>query len=114
MLRLAADEDFNQAIIRGLRRRIPGADVVTVQEAGLAGRSDSEVLAWAAGEGRVVVTHDARTMGRHAFDRSSAGEPMAGVLIVSKSRGIGPAIELLTLAIEVTEPGEWLGVVEYF
>jgi hypothetical protein len=37
MLRLAADENFNADIIRGLRRRLPELDVVRVQDVGLSG-----------------------------------------------------------------------------
>ncbi|MGH2585547.1 MAG: hypothetical protein ACRDJE_11590 [Dehalococcoidia bacterium] len=32
-LRLLFDEDFDQRIVRGLRARVPAADLVTVQEA---------------------------------------------------------------------------------
>jgi hypothetical protein len=37
MLRLAADENFNANVIRGLRRRLPELDVVLVQDSGLSG-----------------------------------------------------------------------------
>jgi hypothetical protein len=37
MLRLAADENFNADIVRGLRRRLPELDIVRVQDAGLSG-----------------------------------------------------------------------------
>lgn len=53
MLTLAADEDFNNDIIRGARRRTPDADIVRVQDAGLSGMDDEAVLEWAAREGRV-------------------------------------------------------------
>jgi hypothetical protein len=33
MTRLAADEDFNNRILRGLLRRQPGLDIVRVQDA---------------------------------------------------------------------------------
>jgi hypothetical protein len=51
MLRLATDEDFNNRIVRGLLRRQPDLDILRVQDAGLAGKKDDEVLAWASTEG---------------------------------------------------------------
>ena len=48
MLRFAADENFNNDIVRGLRRRKPELDLVRVQEAGLSGAVDRDVLEWSA------------------------------------------------------------------
>jgi predicted nuclease of predicted toxin-antitoxin system len=62
MLRLATDEDFNNRILRGLLRRKPDLDIMRVQDAGLIGKSDAEVLEWCANEGRVLLTHDVMTM----------------------------------------------------
>ncbi len=62
MLRLAADENFNHAIVRGVIRRNPEVDIVTIQESNLSGAHDEDVLEWAADEGRVLLTHDVSTM----------------------------------------------------
>jgi hypothetical protein len=40
MLRLAADENFNADIVRGLLRRLPDLDIVRVHDAGLSGADD--------------------------------------------------------------------------
>ncbi len=69
MLRFAADENFNNDIVRGLRRRKPDLDILRVQEAGLSGAVDPDVLEWAAREGRVLLTHDVATMTRYAYER---------------------------------------------
>jgi hypothetical protein len=69
MLRFAADEDFNNDIVRGLRRRRPDLDIVRVQEAGLSGAVDPDVLEWAARQGRVLLTHDVSMMTRYAHER---------------------------------------------
>jgi hypothetical protein len=37
LLRLAADENFNNDIVRGLLRRKPDLDIVRVQDVGLSG-----------------------------------------------------------------------------
>ena len=52
MLRLAADENFNNNVIRGLLRRVPALDIVRIQDVGLSGADDPSVLEWAALEGR--------------------------------------------------------------
>ena len=40
MLLLTADEDFNNDIVRGLRRREPSIDIVRVQDAEIGGADD--------------------------------------------------------------------------
>lgn len=47
MLRLAADENFNNDIVRGVLRRAPGLDIARVQDVGLSGQDDDTVLEWA-------------------------------------------------------------------
>ena len=48
MLRLAADENFDSRIVRGLLRVLPELDLVRVQDTELAAAPDPDVLAWAA------------------------------------------------------------------
>jgi len=81
MLRLLADENFNGDIVRGLSSRQPDLDLVRVQDVGLGGADDPDVLAWAADNSRIVLTHDRATMSDHAYERAAAGEGMAGVFI---------------------------------
>jgi predicted nuclease of predicted toxin-antitoxin system len=66
MLRLLADENLNANIVRGLLRRLPTLDIVRTQDVGLTGADDPTVLAWAAGDRRVLVTHDVQTVTRYA------------------------------------------------
>ena len=61
MLKLAADENFNNNIVRGLLRKEPGLDIVRVQDVGLKGADDPTVLEWAAQEERILLTHDVKT-----------------------------------------------------
>jgi predicted nuclease of predicted toxin-antitoxin system len=74
MLRLVADENFNGDILRGLLLRQPDLDIVRVQDVGLIEAEDPEILAWAAENDRIVLTHDQATMGNHAYERVAAGE----------------------------------------
>jgi len=113
MLALAADENFNNDIIRGMLRRRPDLNIVRVQGVGLSGASDSAVLEWAAAEGRVLLTHDVSTITQHAYERSSAGLPMPGVFQVAREVPIGVAIEDILLLAEYSRDGEWAGQVRY-
>ena len=76
MLRLVADENFNNDIVRGLLRRKPKLDIVRIQDVGLSGADDPTVLEWAAQEGRVLLTHDVTTITRYAYERVKAGQSM--------------------------------------
>lgn len=107
MLKLAADENFNRKIVRGLRRRQLDLDIVIVQERDLTGISDPELLAWAASENRVLLTHDAATMAKFAYDRVNRGQPMPGVVEISQDLAIGPAIEDILLMANCSLEGEW-------
>ncbi|HVS36675.1 MAG TPA: DUF5615 family PIN-like protein [Gemmataceae bacterium] len=98
MLPLAADEDVNGNIIRGLRRREPGIDLVRVRDVFPAGTPDPMVLEWAASNGRVLITQDENTMVGCAWDRVQAGLPMPGVIVRGKGVTIRQAIDELLLA----------------
>lgn len=113
MLRFAADENFNNDIVRGLLRRKPDLDIVRVQDAGLVGADDPTILAWAAQEGRVLLTHDVSTMTRYAYERIEAGQPMSGLFEVSRSVPIATAIEDILLLAELSLEGEWEGQIRY-
>ncbi len=112
-IRLLADENFNGAIIRGLLRRNPEVDVVRVQDVGLSGSDDLTVLEWAAHEGRVVLTHDQKTVPKHAYERVEAGSPMPGVFVGDLYLNVQRAIEDLLLIAECSEAQEWEGQVRY-
>ncbi len=113
MLRLAADENFNGDIVRGLLRRNPLVDIVRVQDVGLSGANDPAVLGWAAEENRVVVTHDVSTLAGHAFARVTAGQRMPGVFAVPSLASIGRTIDDLLLLAECSHEGEWHGRVQF-
>ena len=113
MLTLAADENLISDIVRGLLRKNPKIDIIRIQDVGLLGANDFQVLTWAAAEGRILVTHDHRTMPRYAKQRIEAGQPMPGVFIVPQSLSIGQAIEDLLLLCECTSSAEWADIVLY-
>jgi hypothetical protein len=115
VIRLCADENFNNKIVRGLLRRNPGLDILRIQDVpGLSGTDDPTVLEWAAQNERVILTHDVKTLAQFAFDRVDAGQNMPGVFEVSRSISIGQAIEEILLLVECGLDGEWEGKVIYF
>ena len=109
----ALDEDVRGAILRGLRRIQPPLDLVSVRETPLCGKADDEVLDWAAVEGRILFTHDARTMTAAAYGRIEGGLPMPGLFVVHQSLPTGIAIEQIALILETSQPGEWEVHVRY-
>lgn len=113
MLTLAADENFNNNIVRGLLRRRPDIDIVRIQDVGLSGADDPTVLAWAAEEGRILLTHDVSTITRYAYERIEADLPMPGVFEVSLAASLGQAIDDLLLLVECSLENEWEGQIVY-
>jgi predicted nuclease of predicted toxin-antitoxin system len=69
MLRLLADENFDHDLVRGVMRRRAGLDLTRAQSVGLSETDDPGILAWAAREQRIVLTHDVNTMTGFAIDR---------------------------------------------
>jgi hypothetical protein len=102
MLRLLADENFNGDIVRGLLLFQPDLDMIRVQDAGLAGAADPDLLAWAARNHRIVLTHDRATMPGYAYERVAAGENMPGVFIFDDRFAVGQAIQEILLMIACT------------
>lgn len=105
-VRFQADADLNEDIVMGVLRREPGIDFRTATEAGLRLLSDSEVLTLAAREGRVLVSHDRRTMPR-AFAEFVRANVSPGLLIVSQKTDLLSAIEGVLLVWLACEAEEW-------
>lgn len=113
MLRLLADENFNNDIIRGLFLRQPNLDLLRVQDIGLGETDDRAILAWAAEQQRIVLTHDRATMPDFAYERLSRDEAMAGLFVINDRLSLRQAIDELLLIFSCTEQLEWKGIVLY-
>ena len=113
MIRFLVDEDFNNDLLRGLVRRVAELDSIRAQDIGLRGAGDDAVLAAAAVEARVVLTHDVSTLIGRAFERIKAALPMPGVIAVAQSMPIGRAIDDLVLIAECSTPEDWTSQVRY-
>lgn len=108
MLRVLLDQDFNHKILSGLVRRLPNLDYLTALEIGLSEVSDFTLLLGAANEGRLLLTHDRKTMPQHIADFITAGHVTPGVVIASRSLSLRQAISELELIIACTDEAEWI------
>jgi hypothetical protein len=113
VIRLLADENFNADVVRGLVRRVPEIDLVRAQDVGLGGVDDVVLLDWAAGEDRIVLTHDLATLVGAAYERTRSGVHMAGVIAVPQWLAVGAAIEDLHLVATCSIADEWSDQVAY-
>jgi predicted nuclease of predicted toxin-antitoxin system len=111
MVRFLSDINFNHKILNGVFTQSPGIDLARAQDLALDGIDDPEVLARAAEEDRLLITHDVRTMSHFAGRRLAAGEPMSGVLIFPNDLSIRTAIDNIILIHECSEQHEWYGVI---
>jgi hypothetical protein len=73
----------------------------------LHGLDDQSVLAQAAREGRILLSHDRRTMPSH-FANFTATRTSAGVILISQNLSIMQAVEDLILIWEASEAEEWV------
>ncbi len=105
--RFLADHDLNEHIGSGVLRREPALEWVRVRDVGMSERTDAEVLAYAAAQGFLVVSHDINTMPSAAYTRMRAGQKMAGLLMVKQSDPVGPVIASLVLIWSTSEAEEW-------
>ena len=113
MLRLLADENFNGDIVRALLLRQPDLDIVRVQDVGLAGVGDLDILAWAAANDRIILTHDRATLPDYAYEHLAIGENMPGVFILNDRFPVGNATREILLMIACSEQPEWSDRVVY-
>jgi hypothetical protein len=112
VIRFLADEDLDNDILRGLKRRVPDAVISRVQDL-FPGKPDPEVLAWCADDGSVLVSHDVQTMRKHAYARIDAELRMPGLILIPRSTPIHIAIDDLALIAEASLESDWEGKVSF-
>ncbi len=95
--------------MRGLLRRLPGLDIVRVQDVGLMHADDPAILTWTADAGRLLLTHDVATIILYAYERVKQGLPMPGVVKVIATATVGQIIDDLELLILCSQPEEYDG-----
>jgi hypothetical protein len=108
--RFQADNDLDQRIVTAVRRLGPAVDFQTAPTLDLHGLSDPEVLALAAEQGRILVSHDRRTLPYH-FRQFIASRTSPGVLIVSPRLSIGRSAEFLYFLWAASDADEYVNMV---
>lgn len=107
LIRFHLDENANNAIAEGLRRR--GIDVTTSVQVNLISASDEEQLAFAYAQGRVLFTQD-----RDFLELHYSGLNHSGIIYAIKgSLSTGEILKELILIWEVLTPQDMAGNIEY-
>ena len=106
-IRYQADADLNQNIVTGVLRREPTIDFQTASAGKLEGVKDIEVLAIAAQQQRILISHDRKTMPSE-FAQFIANNQSYGVIIVSRKVPIETVIEELILIWAISNAEEWI------
>lgn len=102
-----ADADLNKIIVIGILRREPLLDFLSAHEARLRALKDSDVLAMAARQKRVLVTHDVGTMPTHVREFRKAGNRCSGVFLLPQRLDAATAIDELLLVWAASDAAEW-------
>jgi hypothetical protein len=106
-VRYQADADLNQPIVTGVLRREAAIDFQTALAARLEGVKDADVLAIAAQQGRILVSHDRRTMPAE-FAEFMTRNQSAGLIIVSRRLPLEVVIEELLIIWAASSAEEWV------
>lgn len=109
-IRFQADNDLDQRIVVATKRLDPTIEFQTATALELHGIDDSRVLLLAAQQGRVLVSHDRRTLPGH-FQRFTKSQRSPGLIVVSQRLPIGRAAELLHLLWAASDAEEYVNAV---
>jgi uncharacterized protein (DUF433 family) len=110
---LLIDQNLDNDILIELYRENPVLDAAIADHEGLSEVQDPEILAWAADNDRILVTHDHHTMPGHVSDRIAAGKRVAGVIIVMQQSRMPQAIDDLDMIVTCSYEKEWDNLVLY-
>jgi uncharacterized protein DUF5615 len=111
-IKFLADEDLKRATVLGVRRREPSVSFLIAYDVGAARKEDPNVLQIAANEGRVLVSHDLRTMPLH-FRQFIAGRNSPGLLLIPQKLPLRVAIEEILMVWIACEPEDCANQIWY-
>lgn len=86
---------------------------MTALDIGMSESSDRELLVWAAREGRVLITHDRKTMPKYAAALLKEGKSIAGILVVSRRLPLHQVLKELELAVVGSDSHDWIDLIDY-
>lgn len=111
-IRYLADENLRRSIVLGVKRREPSVSFLGAHEAGTVAKDDLTVLQVATDQGRILVSHDLRTLPEH-FRQFVACQSSPGVFLIPQYVPLSPAIEELLMLWVASEAEEWQNQVHY-
>lgn len=111
--RFLVDHDFNEDVIDGVWRREPQIEFVFCRDVGLDRSPDSDILAYAAAQAQIVLSHDVNTMIAAASARIAAGQPMPGLLLAHQAKPVVQIIESLLIIWAASEADEYANGIFY-
>ena len=106
MLTFLADEHVAAAVVKGLRRR--GVSAITLNDVGLLGAEDIEILDRAAAESWVILTQDQDFLRLHA-----RGISHSGIVYAPQGAPIGDTIRGVQLLNDLLDSTDMQNHVEY-
>jgi hypothetical protein len=107
-IRFQADNDLNRLIVAATFRREPGIDFQTAQAAQFDYLDDETVLQRAASAGRILVTHDKRTLPKHFASFLATGNSSPGVLsVIPQDVPLRAVVDTLILIWADDQPVDW-------
>lgn len=112
-LRFVLDEQLRGKPIWGaLRRRAALGSPLDVVRVGdppdlPLGSSDPEILIWVEREGRILLTEDRRTIGRHLANHLRSGRSSPGVFLIYPQATNPFIIQWLELVVADNDPAQW-------
>jgi Domain of unknown function (DUF5615) len=113
VIRFLADENCNNEVLRGIRRRVAEAQITRIQDTELSGKPDTLILEWAVREGYIVLSHDVNTMRGYFYERVNADLPVPGLFLIHATKPVGAVIDSLELILLASSEDEWEGIIQY-
>ena len=74
---------------------------------------DRALLLWAERNGRILASHDKKTLPRHLAEHLAQGRHLPGLFFISYFASPSHIIELLAVAATSDNPTEWSDLIEY-
>lgn len=112
-MRFLADENFNNDILRALKRLYPDLEITRIQDTNMLGSDDPAILETIAGTDIILLSHDVNTMTKHFYDRANKNKTLPTVMLLHAERPLNESIEALVLLIEASEFEEWRGQIRF-
>lgn len=109
-IRFQADNDLDQRIVVATQRLNPAVDFQSALELRLHAVPDDSVLSLAAEQGRIVVSHDRRTMPVF-FAHFIGNRTSPGLIIVSRKLSVATAADWLYLLWSASEAEEYVNTI---